>query len=182
MSGGRDQVRDVVVMSRSHLLARLVTFAAGSVFVAALMAASSPHLWAVAVMVMAVGLATWAPHTLMPLFAMVYLLANWIAWVPTVSSLGLSPWTLLAALGLLVFHTGAACCAAVPAQAPLPQAWWRVNGARILIVSAVSTALWLLAAVVSGARLDQGLAPALVSFATLAVALVVHYRALASRA
>ncbi len=181
MSGGRDQGRDVVVMSRSHLVARLVTLAAGFLFVAALAAAYSPHVWAVMMMLVAVALATWQPHTLMPLLAMVYLLANWIAWVPTAASLALSPWTLLGAIGLLIFHTGAACCAAVPAQAPLPEAWWRLNGQRVGVVSLATTALWLIAGAVSGAELGGGLVPALVAVGVVSVALIVHYRVIALR-
>ncbi len=181
MSDARDQGRDVVVVSRSHLMARLVTLAAGFLFVASLMAGSNPHLWAVAGMLVAVMLATWQPHTLMPLITMGYLLANWIAWVPTASSLTLSPWTLLGALGLLIFHTGAACCAAMPAQAPLPKAWWRLNGQRVGVVSAATTGLWLLAGAVSGAELGGGLVPALMAVGVVAVALIVHYRIITQR-
>lgn len=181
MIGAHDQGRDVIVLSRAHLVARLVTFAAGALFVAALAAAAGPNVWVVLVMLAAVALASWQPHTLLPMLAMVYLLANWIAWVPTASSLTLSPWTLLAALGLLVFHTGAAGCAGVPAQAPLPQAWWRLNGRRVAVVSAATAALWLLAGVVSGTDLGGGVVPALVAIGTLAVVLIAHYRRVAPR-
>jgi len=181
MSGGRAAGRDVVALSRSHLVARLVTCAAGALFVVALVAAAGPNVWVVLVMGVAVALASWQPHTLLPMFVMVYLLANWVVWVPTASSLTLSPWTLLAALGLLVFHTGAACCATVPAQAPLPPAWWRLNGGRVAVVGAATTALWLLAGVLSGAELGGGIVPALVAVGCLAVAVIAHYRAVVAK-
>lgn len=182
MSGARGQGRDVLVISRSHLVARLVTCAAGALFVAALAAAAGPNVWVVLIMLVAIAVASWQPHTLLPMFAMVYLLANWIAWVPIASSQTLSPWTLLAALSLLIFHTGTACCAAVPAQAPLPGAWWRLNGGRVAVVSAATTALWLFAGVVSGAGVGGGIVPALVGIGGLAVALIAHYRAVSTKA
>lgn len=181
MSVKREPGRDVVLVSRSHLAARVMTFAAGALFVAALAAAGGPNVWGVLVMLVAVAVAAWQPHTVLPLLAMVYLVAQWIAFVPTASSLTFSPWPLIAAIGLLTFHTGAAGCAAVPAQAPLPPAWWKVNGRRIAIASAATTALWLLGGVVSGATLGGGIAPALVAIAALAVVLIVHYRRVAPK-
>lgn len=167
--------RDVVTMSRTHLGARVATFAAGATFVSLLGASSDLDLWPAVAMLALVLLATWHPHTLMPLLAIAYLLVNWIAIAPATWT----GWVLPAAVSLVTFHTGAALCAAVPAQAPLTAPLWRLTGRRLAIVSAVTAMVWVAAAVIERAEFGTGILPGLVGLSVLGVALAAHYRVFA---
>lgn len=163
---------DVATMSRTHLGARLVTLASAGGFVACLDAAVDLDLLPAFAMLALSLLATWHPHTLMPLFAMFYLLANWIALVPA----AWSAWTLLAAVCLLVFHTGAAGCACVPAQAPIPQPLWGLTGRRLSVVITLTVIVWTVSGAIRQADIGSGVVPALVGLCVLAAATGVHYR------
>lgn len=169
---------DVATMSRTHLGARLATLAAAGIFVASLGGAADLDVMPALAMLGLALLATWHPHTLMPLIAMLYLIVNWLALVPPMWSLW-SPWTLLAALALLVFHTGTAMCASVPAQAPIPQPLWGLTGRRLGIVSGLTVIVWAAAGAIQLADIGSGVVPALVGLCVLAVATAVHYRSTA---
>lgn len=172
MSGLKVLNHDVFTMSRTHLGARAATFTAGAAFVATLGAAGDLALLPAVAMVGAVLLATWHPHTLFPVLAIAYLVTNWVALVPGTWTL----WTLLAALCLLVLHTGAAVCAAVPAQAPLPAPVWTMTGRRVGVVAGFTVVVWVLSAVIEQADAGSGIVPALAALAVLGLALGVHYR------
>ncbi|MGB3258953.1 MAG: hypothetical protein WBG89_04275 [Ornithinimicrobium sp.] len=172
MSGLTDLNHDVFTMSRTHLGARAVTFTAGATFVATLGAAGDLSLLPAAAMVGAVLLATWHPHTLFPVLAIAYLVTNWITLMPGTWTV----WTLPAALCLLVLHAGAAVCAAVPAQAPLPAPVWATTGRRVGVVAGFTMAVWILSAVIEGTDVGSGVVPAVAALAVLGLALGVHYR------
>ncbi len=164
--------RDVITMSRTHLGARTATFTAGASFVATLAAAADLDLLPAVAMVAVVLMATWHPHTLLPMIAIAYLLINWIAIVPATWT----AWALPAALSLLVFHTGAAMCAAVPAQAPLPAPLWASTGRRIGVVGAFTVIVWVMSAVIERVSIGSGILPALGALAVLSLVLGAHYR------
>ncbi len=164
--------RDVITMSRTHLGARAATFTAGVAFVAALGAAANLDALPAVAMVAVVLMAAWHPHTLLPLIAIGFMLVNWLAIVPA----AWSAWTVLAALSLLVFHAGAAVCAAVPAQAPLPASVWASTGQRVGVVAAVTVVVWVMAAIIEGVDTGSGIVPAMVAFGVLSLVLAAHYR------
>lgn len=163
---------DVVTMSRTHWGARTATFTGGAAFVATLGAAGDLDLLPALAMLGTVLLATWHPHTLFPVLAIANLMANWVALVPGTWSV----WTLPAALSLLILHTGAAVCASVPAQAPLPAPLWASTGRRVGVVAGFTVVLWLLSAVIERTSWGSGIVPAVAALAVLGLALGVHYR------
>lgn len=182
MSSLQEINRDVATMSRTHAGARLLVILSGVVFAGALQAGTSAiassggatagvGLAAGFAMVGLSALAAWHPHTLMPFLTMGYLILNWLALMPGVWS----PWSLPAALALLLLHTSAAVCATVPAQAPIPTAIWALNGVRLAVVGALTALVWLLAAILDQEPAATGLTPAFAGFGVLLAVLVVHY-------
>ncbi|MGB5953552.1 MAG: hypothetical protein WBG57_13680 [Ornithinimicrobium sp.] len=175
---------DVATMSRTHAGARLLIVVSGVVFAAALQAGTAgmqtqgvptPGLGLAAGFAM-IGvslLSAWHPHSLMPFLTMGFLILNWAVLMPG----AWSPWLLPAALALLLLHTSAAVCATVPAQAPIPRALWSLNSLRVAAVAALTTVIWLIAAVIGEDPPGTGLTPAFVGFSVLLGLLWLHYRA-----
>ncbi len=177
MSVMREMNTDLATMSRTHGGVRALIGASAVLFTAVLGAAADPGMPAIAAMLGLSVLAAWNPHTALPLIAMGYLIVNWIALTPA----AFSGWTVLAALSLLMMHTSAALCASVPAPAPLPKPLWQLYATRVLMVAAVTVAVWLLSAVALWADFGGGPVPALVGFLVLALVLAAHYRAMTKR-
>ncbi len=174
MSALAELNRDVFTMSRTHLGARAATFVAGVTFIATIGAAAQLDLLPALAMIGVVLLASWHPHTLLPLIAIVYLVVNWIAIAPA----AWSPWSVVAALSLLIFHTGAAMCAAVPAQAPLPAPVWASTGRRLGVVGGITVGVWAMSAIIERVDVGSGIVPAMVALGVLSLVLAAHYRLL----
>jgi len=164
---------DLVGMSASHAIARVVIVLAGAGFVTTLGLTAPLQPFAVAVMLALVLLAAYHPHSVLPLVAMGYLLLSWVALVPA----GWSIASLPAALCMVLVHVGAAVCSATPAAAPLPAALWHLYARRLAVVAGLTLLVWSAAPLVQLVP-TPGLLPASAGFLTLLGLLLAYSRGL----
>jgi hypothetical protein len=162
---------DLVGMSTSHALARVVVVLAGAGFITTLGLTAPLQPFAVAVMLALVLLAAYHTHSVLPLVAMGYLLLSWVGLAPASWSIASLP----AAWCLVLLHTGAAVCAAVPAAAPIPAALWRLYARRLAVIAVVTSFVWATAPVVQ-ALPAPGLVPVGASLVAVLVLVAAHYR------
>lgn len=168
-------VYEARTLSRGQLGLRLVPVVAAATYAVTLALAGDPGGSALVSVLLAGGLAAALPHGLMPLVAVCYLLASWVAAVD-------GSWTALvlpAALSLLALHTACGLSAVVPASAALPRGFWTLHARRVGVVAAATVVVWGLAWVVSGIDLPGGLAAPLAGLAGLAAGYGALYWALA---
>lgn len=174
----RDLFIDVATASRQQVLVRVCIVVATLLFaLTVLLSGGNTSPWAVVVLPVLGVLCAVNPHTGFPTATMLYLLGVWAAGVDTVWT----PWSLVAALCMLVLHTCCAVAAGTPAQAPLPRGFWQLYALRVTILGAATTLLWILAAAKEVARLPGGVVAGLASLVVLALGLVMHYRLVTSK-
>ncbi len=161
-------------LSRGQLGLRVVPVVAAAGYAVTLAVAGDPGGGALTAVLLAGGLAAALPQGLMPLVAVLYMVAGWVAAVEG----GWTPLVLPAALSLLALHTACALAAAVPASATLPRGYWTLHGRRVGVVAAATTGWWGLTWLVSGVDLPGGIAAALVGLAALATGYAALYLAL----
>lgn len=168
----RELVEDLLAQSRQHALLRLLIVLSLLVFTVALLAAGETSVWAlVALSVLGVACAV-NPHGGLPAAVMVYVVVVWAVGV----RLTWAPWTFVAAMSLLVFHTACALAAALPAQAPVPRGLWVRYAVRLGLVASLTAVVWLLALAQQALSVPGGVAAGVAGLTVLAVGLAAHHR------
>lgn len=164
---------DLRSASRSHLQVRAGILGGALLFALAYALAGGGNVIAWLGLV-ALGLAVvLQPHTLAPGLFLGYAVASWWATVEAIWHWALLP----AALGLLVLHTAAALCAAVPAQAPVPTTVVQRWAGRTGLVAALTVLVWGLAGLLTlRSDTDLGPLPGIVGLVVLAVLLAAYLR------
>lgn len=173
MRGLLDLWVDLRSASRTHLGVRAAVVAAALLFALAygLAGGGNPVAWA-GLLVLGLMVAV-QPHTLAPGLFLAFAVASWWATVEAAWHWALLP----AALSLLVLHTAAALCAAVPAQAPIPASVLRRWGARVGLVAALTVLVWGVAGVLTlRTAATLGAVPGIVGLAVLVTGLVTYLR------
>ena len=168
----RDLFIDVFTSSRQQSFLRVCIVGATLCFALAVLMSGHTSTWAIVVLPVLGVLCALNPHTGFPTATMLYLLAVWAAGVET----PWTPWSLVAAVCMLVLHTCCAIAAGTPSQAPLPPGFWTVYAVRVGIIAAATTLLWALAALTEVTRLHGGVVAGLAALAVITLGLVVHYR------
>ena len=164
---------DLRTASRTQLMVRLAIMLGAVLFLAAYVLAGGGNLLAWAGIFGLGALVVLQPHALAPGLFLTFAVVSWWATVDAGWHWALLP----AALGLLMAHSGAALCASVPAQAPLPGSVLRRWAGRFAVVALLTTGVWGVAGLLTlrtGA--DLGTIPGMLGLAVLAAGLVLFVR------
>lgn len=167
----RELVEELTTASRQQAILRSVMLGATLVFAVAVVLAGESSVWALAILSGLGGAAAVNPHTGLPAFVMLYLVVVWAVGVQALWT----PWSLVAALCLLAFHTSAAVAASVPSAAPLSAELWRRYAVRLGWVTAATTVVWLLALLVEAVAVPGAVVGGIAAMVLLGVGLAVHY-------
>lgn len=167
----RELMQDLWATSPQQAVLRVLVVVSLLSFGAVVLLAGETDTWALVVMA-GLGVVTAInPHSGFPAVVMIYVMAVWAVGVET----AWSPWALLAAPCLLVFHTACALAAATPARGPFPSGLWRRYAVRVGLLTTATALLWALAFVVETASPPGGVVTAVVGLAVLSSGLGLHH-------
>lgn len=164
---------DLRTASRTQLTVRVATMLGAVLFLASYALAGGGTLLAWAGIFGLGALVVVQPHALAPGLFLTFAVASWWATVDAGWHWALLP----AALGLLLVHSGAALCASVPAQAPLPRSVLRRWAGRGAVVALITVAIWGVAGLLTPRPgTDLGTIPGMLGLAVLAAGLLLYVR------
>ncbi len=167
----RDLLEELRALSLDQIALRAVIALSMFGFTVALLAAGESTLYAIVVLTALSAICILNPHTVLPAAVMLYCLAVWWAGVPD----PFNPWSVVAALSLLLLHTACALSAAAPPQAALPRRFFGEYAVRLAVVAGAVVLLSLVAYVQQAWGYTGGLAAVLCGLLALGMVVGLHY-------
>ncbi|MDQ3383204.1 MAG: hypothetical protein M3519_05385 [Actinomycetota bacterium] len=167
----RELYQELTTASRQQAVLRAVILGSILAFTLVLLIAGESSTWAMVILTL-LGVATAVnPHTGLPSFVLLILLATWAVGVDSLWT----PWSLVAAVCMLVLHTACAVAAVTPAAAPVPREALARYAVRLGAVAAGTAVLWLMAGAQQLGGVPGGVVASITALLVLALGLGLHY-------